>query len=129
MHLAATLTTAGLLGLIYFVLSYRVIQVRVASKISLGDGSDDRLLARIRAHANFAEYVPLILVLMAVIELWVARGPWLWGVGAALVVARLAHAVGMAMPAPNPFRIIGTMTTFVLLIGTSVWAVWLGLGS
>jgi uncharacterized membrane protein YecN with MAPEG domain len=129
MHLAATLTTAGLLGLIYFVLSYRVIQVRVAAKITLGDGSDDKLLSRIRAHANFAEYVPLILVLMAIIELWVARGPWLWGIGAALVIGRIAHAIGMAMPAPNPFRIAGTMTTFILLIGTSVWALALGLGS
>lgn len=129
MHLAATLTTAGLLGLIYFVLSYRVIRVRVASKISLGDGSNDNLLARIRAHANFAEYAPMILVLMALIELWVARGPWLWAIGAMLVIARLCHAIGMAMPAPNPFRIIGTMATFILLIGTSIWALSLGLGS
>ncbi len=127
MHLAATLTTAGLLGLIYFALSYRVIQVRVTSKISLGDGSDDNLLARIRAHANFAEYVPMILVLMAIIELWVARGPWLWTIGTALVAARIAHAIGIAMPAPNPFRIVGTMTTFILLTGTSVWALILGL--
>ncbi len=127
MHLAATLTTAGLLGLIYFVLSYRVIQVRVTSKISLGDGSNDTLLGRIRAHANFAEYVPMILILMAIIELWVARGPWLWSIGTALVAARIAHAIGMAMPAPNAFRIFGTMTTFIVLTGTSVWALILGL--
>ncbi len=129
MHLAATLTTAGLLGLIYFVLSYRVIQVRAASKISLGDGNNDTLLARIRAHANFAEYVPIILVLMAVIELWVARGPWLWSIGTALVAARIAHGIGMAMPAPNAFRIFGTSATFIVLVCTSLWALALGLGS
>ena len=129
MHLAATLTTAGLLGLIYFVLSIRVIRVRGATKVSLGDGNDDTLLARIRAHANFAEYVPLVLVLMALIELWVAPGPWLWAVGATLVVARICHALGMARAAPNPFRIAGTMGTFIPLVGTSIWALVLGLGS
>ncbi len=128
MRLAATLTTAGLLGLVYFVLSFRVIRVRLASSISLGDGNDAHLLGRIRAHANFAEYVPMMLVLLALIELWVARGPWLWGVGAVLVIARISHAIGMGLPAPNPFRVAGTATTFILLIGTSVWALVLGLG-
>ena len=73
--------------------------------------------------------MPLILILMAVIELWVARGPWLWAIGATLVVARICQATGMSLPAPNPFRIAGTATTFIVLIGTSIWAVLLGLGS
>ena len=92
MHLAATLTTAGLCGLLYFVLSVRVVQVRGALKVSLGDGGNDSLLTRIRAHANFAEYAPLVLVLLAVIELSIDGNPWLWVIGVTFVLARLVHA-------------------------------------
>src|SRR3954466_195242 len=57
----------GLLALIFFVLSMRVVQVR--GKVSLGDGGDPTVLRRMRGQANFAEYVPLILLMMAFLEL------------------------------------------------------------
>jgi len=129
MHLAVTLTTAGLLGLLYFVLSLRVVQVRGKLKVNLGDGGDDMLLSRIRAHANFAEYVPMLLILMALIELSVEPSLWLWALGATIVVARIAHAVGMARGGGNPFRVIGTMGTWIPLVIASVWAIAVGHGS
>jgi len=122
MHLPVTLTTAGLLGLVYFMLSLRVVQVRTKLKVSLGHAGDELLLSRIRAHANFAEYVPLVLILLGAIELAVVS-PWLWLIGLGLVVVRIAHAVGMALPAPNPFRIAGTAGTFVLMLAASIWAI------
>ena len=64
-----TLMTAGLCGLLYLWLSIRVVQVRQSAKVLLGDGGDELLLSRIRAHANFAEYVPICLILIGVIEL------------------------------------------------------------
>ena len=56
-----TLVTGGLSGLLYFWLSWRVVQVRQSTKVSIGHGDGDLLLQRIRAHANFAEYVPISL--------------------------------------------------------------------
>lgn len=128
MHLAATLTTAGLCGLIYIVLSIRVVQVRGALKISLGDGGHDSLLTRIRSHANFAEYVPLLLVLLAVVELSIDSSPWLWVLGLTVVAARVSHAIGMAIGNANPFRVAGMIGTWVPLVVLSVWALLRGLG-
>ncbi|KTD04833.1 glutathione S-transferase [Legionella geestiana] len=56
--------TAGLLTLFYVFLTGFVIARRKAARIPFKDGGDIVLLSRIRAHANFAEYVPLFLVLM-----------------------------------------------------------------
>ena len=126
-RLIITITTAGLCGLLLLVLSVRVSMVRGKSKVSLGDGGDLLLLSRIRAQANFVEYVPFILVLMGLIEtsLYVVdpRPSMTLGiVGIALVLCRVAHAIGMGQPAPNPGRMVGTAGTFIILIVTSVWA-------
>ncbi len=122
-----TITTAGLCGLLLFVLSVRVSMVRGKAKVSLGDGGDLLLLSRIRAQANFVEYVPFIIVLMGLIETSLAvvdpRPSLTLGLlGIALVLARIAHAWGMSRPAPNGGRVAGTAGTFLILIVTSVWA-------
>lgn len=126
-HLIITITTAGICGLLLLVLSVRVSMVRGKAKVSLGDGGDLLLLSRIRAQANFVEYVPIILVLMGLIEtsLYIVdpRPSMTLGViGIALVLCRIAHAIGMGMPSPNPARVVGTAGTFLILIVTSVWA-------
>ncbi len=117
-----TITTAGLCGLILLVLSFRVVQVRQSGKVSLGDGGDALLLRRIRAHGNFAEYVPIILILMGLIESQNGTGPAIGVIGIGLVLIRIAHAIGMGSPSPNPARIAGTLGTFIILGVTSVWA-------
>jgi uncharacterized membrane protein YecN with MAPEG domain len=118
-----TLVTAGLCGLLYFFLSYRVVQVRRSAGVALGDGGDGELLQRIRAHANFAEYVPFCLVLTFVIENSLeVSPPLLWIAGLALVVVRAMHAVGMAKGGGNVWRVIGTAGTWTILVSLSVAA-------
>jgi uncharacterized membrane protein YecN with MAPEG domain len=118
-----TLVTAGLCGLLYFFLSYRVVQVRRSAGVALGDGGDGELLQRIRAHANFAEYVPFCLVLTFVIENSLeVSPPLLWTAGLALVVVRAMHAVGMAKGGGNVWRVIGTAGTWTILVSLSVAA-------
>jgi uncharacterized membrane protein YecN with MAPEG domain len=118
-----TLVTAGCCGLLYFVLSFRVVQMRLAHRINLGDGGNDPLLSRIRAHANFAEYVPIILILMGLIEMRTGVTEMLTSTGVLLFLLRIIHAIGMARPAPNPFRVTGAAGTWIILIGLSVWAI------
>jgi uncharacterized membrane protein YecN with MAPEG domain len=126
--MVVTLLTAGILGLVFVFLSWRVVQVRQSAKVELGDGGDTHLLARIRAHANFAEYVPICLVLLAVVEMSYRETPTgLWVVGGALILVRVAHAVGMATRGANPARIIGIVGTWGVLAVLSVWAIWLAL--
>jgi len=114
-----TLATAGILGLIYLSLTIGVVRGRFKSKVMLGDGSGkpggDGLYVAVRAHGNFAEYVPLALILLGGIEM--AGAPrWLCLVLAAmLVVGRLLHPLGLTRPAPNPFRAGGAMLTWIMI--------------
>ncbi|HEY1856635.1 MAPEG family protein [Acidocella sp.] len=78
MSIPITLGAAGVLELIYGVLTCRVFVVRFRSRIMLGDGSGsggEKLLIAVRTHANFAEYVPLILLLLGAAELQHASQP------------------------------------------------------
>lgn len=121
--LGATLGTAGALGLVYVLLSLRVVGGRWRHRVSLGDGGNAAMQRRIRAHANFSEYVPLLLILMALLELAGANRRALLACGVALVIGRVLHAIGIEIPkAPNPYRFAGGLVTFSLLIGFSVWA-------
>ena len=125
MPMQTTLLTAGLLGLIFLALSVRVVSVRGSTKVMLGDGGDQTLLSRIRSHANFAEYAPLLLILLALVEYINGTNMLVQAAGGTIVVARLFHAIGMARPAPNLFRLLGMVGTFVPLLALSVWTVWL----
>ena len=68
-----TLATAGILGLIYIAISANVSAARRKTGIMMGDGTGkpgaEPLVLAMRIHANFAEYVPLALILLAGIEL------------------------------------------------------------
>jgi len=57
---------AALLALIFVALSVRTLRMRRRLRIAVGDGGDTALLRAMRVHANFAEYVPLSLLLIVV---------------------------------------------------------------
>jgi uncharacterized membrane protein YecN with MAPEG domain len=107
---------AGLLALLYLALSARVVQMRGKGMPSLGDGGIEGLQRRIRGHANFAEYVPLLLLMIGSLELGGLPAPWLHALGATLLVARLLHGYALSFTASFKFgRFWGTLLTFVLL--------------
>jgi uncharacterized membrane protein YecN with MAPEG domain len=108
---------AGLLTLLFVVLSIRVIGMRRAAGVGLGDGGNRVLLRRQRAHGNFAEYVPLALVLMALAELQ-HLPPWLLhAIGLLLLAGRAAHAYGLSQePELTKGRVAGMALTFAALI-------------
>ena len=86
---------AGLLALLFLALSAAVIRQRGASRISLGTGDDPGLIGRFRAHGNFAEYVPLGLLLMALVEIGGAPAWHMHLLGLLLLCGRLCHAAGL----------------------------------
>ena len=103
MFLPATSLYAGLLGLMLVLLSALVIRVRIRARVSLGDGGDDALVRAIRAQANFAEYTPMALVLIALAEIQGAPGWVIHLLGLTLLAGRVAHAVGlMSRNSVNP---------------------------
>ena len=118
--MTTSLITVGLLGLILLFLSGYIIAGRIKFKINGGDGGDEIMRQRIRAQANFVEYVPLAMILVMLVE-WTRIGPgWLAGaMGATLVVARLWHAQGLlSRSGVSAGRFMGTnLTGLVILVG------------
>ncbi len=92
---------AGLLAFFFLVLSWRVIQFRQRG-IPLGDGGDPKMLRLIRGHANFAEYVPLILLMMGILEIGHTSIYMLHALGIGLLVSRFLH--GYALSFTDRFR-------------------------
>jgi uncharacterized membrane protein YecN with MAPEG domain len=117
MSFQITAVYAALLGLLLVILSVRVVGVRRTKRVSLGDGDDADLRGRIRAHANFTEYTPMALLLMAFAESLGAAGLLVHGTGVALLGGRLAHAVAISPVRQNMLlRVTGMSLTFAALI-------------
>ncbi len=129
MTIAPVATTAlygGILGLIYFVLSANVIRYRFTRRIDLGDGGYPEVNRAIRAHANFAEYVPLTLLLIGLAEALLTRQSVIHLLGGGLVLARAAHGLGMCVTIGGrhfPGRVVGAALTMVVLFAAAVAAI------
>jgi len=109
-------TYAAILVLIFVFLSVRVIQMRAAAKISLGTGNNPAMERRIRVHGNFAEYVPLALLLLAFLEMQHESRYVIHVLCIVLVIARIVHAVGVTPVNENfPMRAASVVTTFAVL--------------
>ncbi len=98
MILPVTLTIAAAAAVVNLWLAFRIVPMRVKGNVLIGDNGDALLQGRMRAHANFTEYAPFILILIGLIELAGGSTTWLWIAGAVFVIARVAHAFGMDRP-------------------------------
>ncbi len=124
MILPITLTVAGAAALINIWLMVRVGQVRTSEKISVGDGGNEKVIRRMRAHSNYIESAPFVLLLVAAIELASATSPiWLWIVGGLYLLGRVAHGVGMDDGKFGKGRMIGTIVTMLVLLGLGIYAI------
>jgi uncharacterized protein len=127
MSMIVTPLYAGLLALLFIALGLRVVQLRQKG-ISLGDGGDPRMLRVIRGHANFAEYVPLALLLMGILELGRTSIYLLHALGITLLVSRVLHGYALSYTTKFRFgRVWGATLTFVVLAVAGVLCVWQGL--
>ena len=91
-----------LLALLYVVLGLQVSRLRQGNKVLFGDGGNIKLRSAIRAHANFVEYVPLIVLMVAMLEMSGMPAPRVHLLMAALLVARLLHPLGMYVGSAIP---------------------------
>ena len=108
---------AGALGLLFVVLSIRVIAVRREVRVALGDGGHATLQRRMRVHGNFAEYAPLGLILLGLAESLRTDVRLLHVIGIALLAGRVAHAIGVSqMRERFAIRVTGMMGTFAALV-------------
>jgi len=121
MSLTITALYASLLALVFLFLSFRVIGFRKRLKVGVGDGGEKALTQAIRVHANFSEYVPLVLVLIGCYEFNGANPIVVHVLGGALLLGRVLHAVGLtkSIGVSQP-RFIGMILTFLVLLISAV---------
>ncbi|HMG47902.1 MAG TPA: MAPEG family protein [Allosphingosinicella sp.] len=122
MILPITLTLAGAAAILLIWLAGRVSRVRRQFRIGLGDGGNEALLRRIRAHGNYVENMPIVLILIGLIELAGGDRRILWAAGIAFILARIAHAFGMDRPSPSRLRMVGMGMNALILVGLAGWA-------
>ena len=113
---------AALLAALFLILAVRVIRLRQVLQVALGDAGEKSLSRAIRVHANFAEYVPLALLLVYFVETSGAPQPLVHGLGLALLVGRTLHAFGVSQAREQlKFRVSGMATTFGVLGVSSLY--------
>lgn len=128
MQLPITLMYTGIFAIFALVLSFRAGSFRGKSGISVlfGDPPNMELAERVRVHQNFLEYVPIMLILMGLIEANGGSSMFLYVVGDLLIIARIAHAIGLKHDnMAHKGRAIGAGGTALITLVTAVYGIWL----
>jgi hypothetical protein len=108
---------ASLLALLFVALSVRAIRLRRSEGIAIGDAGNKTMLRAMRVHANFAEYVPLSLLLVYFVEAGGAPAVLVHFLGLCLVAGRASHAYGVSRVKEDfRFRVSGMAMTFTVLL-------------
>lgn len=116
---------AALAALLIVVLALRVIQRRLALRTGIGDGGDQDLSLRIRAHANAIENLPIGLILLLIVELNQTGQVLVHAFGISLLVGRLLHAIGMSTGAGRGTgRTAGMVLSLLAIIAMAALLLW-----
>ncbi len=108
------------------ILMLHVSNKRISQKVSVGDGGDAGLLARIRAHGNYIESAPLALIGLFALAMMNAHVMALHIFGAGFLIGRVCHMHGMDQENANgKGRIIGSILTLLTLLGTALYLLFL----
>jgi uncharacterized protein len=111
---------AALLGLVFVALSTRTLLLRRSLSVAIGDGNSPVLARAARVHSNFAEYVPISLILIYFLERS-SSNYWIHVLGSALLIGRITHAFGVSQVKEKLiFRVIGMSLTFTAIISASI---------
>ena len=107
---------AALLALLFVALSIRTLRMRRKLRIAIGDAGNEVMLRAMRVHSNFAEYVPLSLLLIYFVEASEASSLFVHALGACVIVGRLSHAFGVSQVQEKfAFRVVGMALTLTPL--------------
>lgn len=116
----------AVLALIYAVLALQVARLRRSNLVLFGDADNRSLRSAIRVHANFIEYVPIITLLVALLEMSGTPASRIHFLMGGLLLARLLHPLGMyARPTSWQFvvgRVGGILLTIAVLVSAAIGA-------
>ena len=112
-------------AILNILLADRVSRLRNRHKTSLGAGEVPELLVAIRGHGNNAEFVPMAIVMLLLAELCGGNRTVLHVLGGLLLLARIAHPIGLAGKPRNPYRYLGTATTWLMIVASAGYVLYL----
>ena len=108
---------APLFAFMFVGLSVRTLVLRRRLGIPVGHGDHLLMHKAMRAHANFAEYVPLALLLIALMDAHIAGDFWVHVACLSLALGRLLHAYGISQVDEDMrLRVAGMALTFTALL-------------
>ena len=120
---------AAIVALLFVLLSVRTLRLRRKLKVAIGHGDQPQLERAARAHANFAEYVPIALLLIYFLEVSSASGLSIHILCALLVVGRASHAYGVSQIEEDyRYRVFGMVLTFTAIISAALGIIIASLG-
>ena len=123
MHVTGIYAALG--ALLLLVLAVRISLVRRRARVALGDGGNNELVRRVRAHANAAEYLPVALLLLLLLDLGQTPPLWLHVFGVVLIVGRVLHAIGLSRTAGESFgRLVGIALTWGVMLVMAALLLW-----
>lgn len=109
---------AALLILLVFVSAMVTQRRAVLGGIQFGDHNDEILRGRIRAHGNFIEIVPMVVIGIGLMEYAGASATLLWWFAGIFLLGRILHIARMVIG--NPF--IGLFS----IISQHIICLWMG---
>ncbi|MEM7544804.1 MAG: MAPEG family protein [Pseudomonadota bacterium] len=102
---------AGLNGLILIWLTANVVRYRRSGRIAMGDNGDPAVAKAIRGHANAAETMPMMLIMLALAELIGAPAVAIHVAGGVFTIGRILHGLHFVGAASIKFRMYGMIMT------------------
>ncbi len=125
MPLPITAFVAAVCAIMLLVTAIDTVRQRLRAKTAFGDGGDARLISAGRAHGNLAEHAPIVILLIAMLELAKANHMILMAIGALFLAGRVSHIIGLyapIQPGKVPLtRQAGVLVTWATLVMLSGW--------
>jgi len=128
MTLPVTAFVAAVCALLLLVTAIDTVRQRLRLSAAFGDHGDAKLISASRAHGNLAEYAPITIILLGLLETTRANHMALMVIGAIFLIGRVGHIIGLytpSKPGKAPLgRQVGVVATFGVLAALSLWTLW-----
>lgn len=129
MTLPVTAFVAAVCALLLLATAIDTVRQRLRLKAAFGDHGDAKLISASRSHGNLAEYAPITIILLGLLEMARANHIALMVIGAIFLVGRVAHVIGLytpSEPGKAPLgRQVGVAATFGTLLILGLWTLWM----
>ncbi|MCA2976714.1 MAG: MAPEG family protein [Myxococcaceae bacterium] len=121
MHVSITLLYGGLTFLFVVALGINVTRLRAVSGKGLGTMPPE-FAREIRAHGNAAEWAPLTVVLLLLLELSGLSSGALHVLGGVMLASRVLHGLGALSERGHPLVAVGSVGTYLVALVMGGWA-------